>query len=303
MDSSEFITVASFEEIISNAKSIILSSEDYKLNFSLKVRFDINLVKEPQFLDIVDLAKDFQNPNKPSHMYINHGEYITEQGISHMINELKSKHVGNRAIISLISQEHIIGSGDKPIPSFMILQFSLEWNDLYVTTYFRALEVEKFLRINVEEIRLVIQQIHRSIRRVKFVNLHIFAFRAYLNKDINPMLRPSIENLDRIEILKLMEKNTRELARLLKEKLSNSTVVEDYAIGVINEIITNSKMNQDIMPCFKTENVKKKVYSCLESCRKLSSLRATASNSKEVDDANTEYLGCLKSLIGDIENC
>jgi thymidylate synthase len=100
----------------------------------------------------VSLAKDYQNPVKPPSLYINHGEYITSDGIVHIINELKLKQTSNRALLSLINQEDIIGSGDNPIPSFMVLQFSLEGEELYVTTYFRALEVANFLNVNLEEI-------------------------------------------------------------------------------------------------------------------------------------------------------
>lgn len=301
-ESSEFIQIEDFEDIIQQASQIISEPEkEYKLNFSLKIEFDVNLTKEPQLLDVVDLAKDFQEVNRPDQLYINHGEYIKSDGIKHVINELKNKHTGNRAIISLISQDDILKSGDNPIPSFMVMQFSLEDQDLFVTTYFRALEVTKFLRINLEEMRLIINKINQSIHTIKLVKLNIIAFRAYIKKDINPLKRPEIELLPERKILKLMENQPKEVANLLEDKNSPSTVIENNSLKIINDIVNDSDCNQNIHKCFKEACFKNFLSQCLKSSNELIKLRESTSHSDQIDILSQQYLDLLKNLIKEIQ--
>jgi hypothetical protein len=304
MCNDDFKHIEDFEDILTKAKQKIDSSkEGYSLNFSLKVSFSISLVQNPQLIDSSELAKDFQNPERPDTLYMNHGEYIKPEGILNVIHNLMNKHNGNRAIISLINQDKILGSGDEPIPSFMILQFCIEDNILYVTTYFRALEVESFLRINVEEIRLIINQIYQSIRTIKFVCLNIFSFRAYSCKDINPLKKPEIELMDSILILKLMEKKPQELIRLLKEKLKPSTVVKNESLQIIYDIIIDDRKNDSINSCFKTSYIKTILKSCLEHSTALINLRKTASHDTQIDDLSSKYISSLNELISEIGKC
>jgi ribonuclease BN (tRNA processing enzyme) len=304
MSTNDFTPVTTFAEVIDLAKDVVTASKsEYILNFSVKVCFSANLLKASQLLDVVKLAEDFQDVNKPEYLYINHGHYITAKGLPHVVEELKNKHVGNRAIISLINQNDIIGSGDDPIPSFMILQFSLESDELYITTYFRALEVSKFLRINLEEIRLIGKTVLGSIRKFKTVKLNIFSFRAYINENINPLVRPKIELKDDIEILKLMEKRPKELCELLREKLTASTVVETRALKVMRDIANDPNKNQDTKACFKMEYTKRKLKECVELGTRLIELRKGSSHAGDIDEANTEYLKVLEELVREIEKC
>ena len=302
LETSEFIKIDNFEEVIEQAKKIINQSpKEYTINFSLKTEFHINLTKEPQLLDVQDLARNFQEYERPDTLYINHGEYIKSDGVEHVINELKNKHTGNRAIISLISQDHIFKSGDNPIPSFMVLQFSLEDKDLFVTTYFRALEVAKFLRINLEEIRLIINKIYQSMQTIKLVKLNIFAFRAYINQDINPLQRPKIELLPERRILKLMENKPEEIANLLEDKISHSTVVENNSLKIMNDIVNDSECNQNIHKCFKEACFKNFLSQCLKSSNELIKLRESASHGDNIDNLNQQYLHVLSKLIKEIQ--
>lgn len=304
MFEDEFCEIKNFEEILEQAREKVSSSiKDYTLNFTLKVSFNSVLVKTPQLLDFFEIAQEFQNLNKPETLYINHGQYIGPHGITHVINELRNKHTSNRALISLISQKDIVDSDDLPIPSFMILQFSLEEDNLYVTTYFRALEISKFLRINLEEIRIIADKICQSIRRIKKINLNLFAFRAYINEDLNTLQRPNIEFLDEIKLLKLMEKRPIELANLLREKLSVSTVIENGSIIAISEILSDDEKSQDVQAYLKTSYIKRILQKCIRTSNELISLRRSASHNGEINDLNQEYLDSLRQLIEEIEKC
>jgi hypothetical protein len=304
MPDPEFTHIDNFEEIIVLGKNLVAASDkDYRLNFSIKVAFGVDLLKTPQLLDAAERAEDFQKIERPESLYLNHGEYITAEGIPHVINELKNKDTGNRALISLINQKDIIGSGDTPIPSFMVLQFSLEGDQLYITTYFRALEVSKFLRINLEEIRLVAKLIVDSNRKIKGIKLNVFSFRAYVRDDFNPLERPAIELLDDIEILKLMEKKPKEICRLLREKLKASTVIENNSLTVMNQIITDDNKNQDLNACFKIGPTKRKLQRCLDLSSQLIDMRKSASHAPDLEDVNNHYMAALTDLIEEIEEC
>ncbi|MCD5325950.1 MULTISPECIES: hypothetical protein [Pontibacillus] len=305
MDEHEFIQVENFEDVISFAKETVNQnhSDGYYLNFSLKVQFDINLINKPQLLDVATEAEDWQNPKQPEHLHINHGEYITEKGVRYIIEELKRKSHSNRALMSLINQGDIIESGDNPIPSFMVLQFSLEGTELYITTYFRALEVSRFLRINIEEIRLIAKEIYDEITNLSKVKLNIFAFRAYVKENQSTLKRQEIDLLQERHILTFMQNEPNKLIALLKEKKEESTVIENNSLHHIYEIMNDSYVNESIHYCFKGKLVNHLLEKCLASSQELINLREKTSHSDRIEEINLTYLRLLENFIGEIEKC
>src|SRR4051794_35392915 len=132
MSSTDFVKITRFEEALELARRIVAAfGKSYELNFSLKVSFDVELTKTAQLPDVESLAEDFQKFERPKRLHLSHGEFITEKGLPYIVDELRNKHTSNRAVMSLISQKDIIGKGDQPIPSFMVLQFGLEGDELY----------------------------------------------------------------------------------------------------------------------------------------------------------------------------
>lgn len=301
----EFKEVSSFHECVQLAISTVEESGgEYCINFSMKVEFPISLVQLSELNDVACLAEDFQNPEKPEHLYLNHGSFITPNGVPHVIDELRNKHNSNRAIISLISQEHILKKGDAPIPSFMTLQFSLEAdNTLYVTTYFRALEVSTFFRINIEEIRIICNQIYSEIKSIKSIKLHIFAFRGYINSDINPLKRPRIEMMRDGQILNLLQYDAGELANLLKEKLNDTTVVENNSLQYINVNINDPSVAKHLNDILTSAYFKKLVDSCLIAGDDLSSIREKCSHHPDIKPISEKYVENLRHLINEVEKC
>lgn len=300
-----FKKVNSLNECVQLAVSTIKDSgKEYCINFSLKVEFPISIVQSPDLKDVMQLAEDFQNPEKPEHLYINHGSFITPNGVPHVIKELRNKHNGNRAIISLISQQHILEKEDDPIPSFMTLQFSLESdNTLYVTTYFRALEVSKFFRINIEEIRIICNQIYSEMKQIKDVKLHVFAFRGYINSEINTLIRPRIEMMREGKILTLLQHEPGELADLLKEKLHDTTVVEYNSLKCIKYNINDPSVSRYINGTLTNTYFKGLIDSCIAAAEELLLIRKRCSHLDDIKKISAKYLKSLNSIIGEVEKC
>lgn len=299
---NNFIEVDSLENIIANAENKI-SADTYTLNFNLQSKFDISILRNETFLEEAELAQHFQNPIKPEHLYLNHGEFITEQGVKNLIDTLKQNKNSNRALISLINQKDIISSGDNPIPSFMIVQCNIEENNkLYFTIYFRALEVSKFLKINLEEIRLIVNEIYKEFIDLENVYLTMFAFRAYIKDTINPLVRPELELLSESRLLKILEKEAKpKLIPLLEAKKSvDSTIVDDESFKKILRILNDIESNIDIPEHIKSHHTKGIVSSIIRISDNIKDLRAKDSHNSDIDTLYTDYKTKIQELIDEI---
>ncbi|NCD07091.1 MAG: hypothetical protein EOL97_13315 [Spirochaetia bacterium] len=294
-----------FEEIIKLAQSEI--TEPYKMNFNLNVEFGIDLLNNP-IKDAIKLATDFQNPKCPKNLYMNHGEYIhrNKDGIENIISELKAKHASNRAIISLINQCDIVNSGDKPIPSFMILQFSLEDRTLYVTLYFKALEVSKFLRINIEETRMILKKIDDSlVGKIENINLTIFAFRAYIKEDINVLERPELDQKTSQEIFKLLKEDPNvSLIPLIEAKKHSSTKIEYQSFQFIRDWIEDedADIKNFIHDKLKRPMILEYIKKIIEIMQHIEGLRCKISHGTEVNEVEKLYREEMEKLIREIRN-
>lgn len=297
----EYEEIIDLEDISKKAKERIGSSS-YLINFDLKVRFRKNLINN-RMNGVYKDAFDFQNPSRPDTLYMNHGEYIHKcgDGINNVINQLKEKHASNRAIISLINQEDIMESKDNPIPSFMILQFSIEENTkLYLTTYFRALEVSKFLRINTEEIRQIIEKILVDNIQLNEIYLNIFAFRSYIDSDINPLKKPEIDTFDKQGILQYLlntQTNLNKLIDLLNEKNTSSTVIKYFSFQNILNWIEDSRYCSIIHSDLKKPLVSKYLKHIIDILIDLERLRKQTSHNELIDEKQKLYKSTLNQLI------
>jgi len=296
--------IKDLKEIIEKAKAYI-GQEEFVLNFYLPVQFSPQLLEESAFHTQEKLARKFQAYPKPDDMYINHGEYIKDNGIDHMIKCLKEKRNSNRALISLIDQDDIIDSGDNPIPSFLILQTNIDNNKLFLTVYFRALEISTFLKINLEEIRIIASKILQeldSLYQINQIELHIFAFRAYIKEDINTLIRPKIEMLDEATLLKKLEKKPHEIASLLDEKIQTvSTIIDDNSFQKILNIIEDETKSEDLNDILKSPHFKTLVKKIIEKSNRLKGLREKDSHHKDFSQVYEEYRTLIEELINEIK--
>lgn len=294
--------VSNLEEIIAQAcEAVKAEKTNASMNFMHQFRFNAELLKEPRLLDVEELANDWQSVSKPEHLYFSHGEYIGENGIPFITQELREKPDSNRAIISLISQQHILKSGDTPIPSFMLVQFSRIGKALYATVYFRALEVSKFLRINIEEIRQMCEKIRDSSRDITEVCLTIFAFRAYYNPGINTLMVPEIDRLSEVHLLKRLEKSPRDLAELIRDKNKHQTVVTWKSFEYLLNILEDSELNSDLKPHLNNKLLTSLLREIIKYSDQLSNLRKTASHHDDITELGSVLSKKLDELASEFE--
>lgn len=240
---------------------------------------------------------------KPDDLLFNHGEFITQEGFEHIINEIKQKPGSNRALYSLLSYNNICGQGDHPIPSFLLFQVTVEDNILYATTYFRALEIAKFLKINVQEIKLNLLKIIQecNLRHITKVRVTIHAFNAYKKEDQNI---PRIFEIDRMrpsQLSRLLYKESEHanLARLIMEKKGVDTYISTaWVETIIDELTVNSDMIEQSNLKNNIKNLKRKFEALLEAYRTLIQLRKKASHSSEIDQYNQRANDLILDIIG-----
>lgn len=196
---------------------------------------DLDRVK---MVDVFEEAMQWRHEAPAPDMYFSHGQYY-RNGVQHIIEELKHKPTSNRALYSLLAQHDISESGDDPIPSFLTFQCSIEHNVLYCTASFRALEVSRFLKINLEEIRQNLVEICNALPAVVTVHLHIFAFHAYVRTVAAAALRrPKIDITSEAQLLRLMQKgDVRTLDELVGDLERTTTVVSPKSLNALLGIL------------------------------------------------------------------
>lgn len=197
--------------------------------------FDIKEIDSGLIDTFNEDAELWQQDTIPNELIINHGSFIVNQygdGRLHVGQELKRKNDSNRACISLIDMKEIINSGDKAIPSFMILQFGFSPENpkrILTSAYFRALEVSCFLPINLAEICMNIRYLKNNFfRKINQFELNIFTFRAQVIPSFHCLRKSHIDILNPMDIFKIVyDQDIRELIKLLENKMK-------YAESIIN---------------------------------------------------------------------
>jgi len=231
----QYKSVNSLEEIANDATALI-PAQDYKINLLLAYELPVNELIRNELLDVQDTARQWSAEECPENLYFNHGKYRVG-GVENIINELKIKPSSNRALYSLIDQKTIMNSGDNPIPSFMIFQSILDNGILYCNIYLRALEVSKFLRINLEEIRLNIEEISRSTLDFRKVRLTILACRAHHVPNFNSLEKPKLDLMSQYQIMTMIRDNKGEFIRSVEQMANIQTVPSSQSIKYILEIV------------------------------------------------------------------
>ena len=297
--------VTTLNKIIEKSKSLI--EGEYRLNFNLQTKFDIEIIANETFSYEAQLATDFQNSKKPDHLYINHGEFIKENGVTHLIEELKKKKNSNRALLSLINQDDIVDSNDDPIPSLMVVQCSVEeGNKLYFTFYFRALEVSKFLKINLEEMRIIVNQIKEEFQDIDEVYLDIFAFRAYIDENINPLIKTKFEiiadtDTGSAELLILLNNPKKDFIPLLDTiSKHNSTIVNSKPFELLLKLVTDSKFCKNLSDYITSPFSQKIIQTIIDKSKEIKRLRERDSHNPKLKTLYLDYQKHIGELINEI---
>lgn len=261
------------QELVEQAKAVG-ESFNWHCDFDIPVT-DLNRVA---MLDVIDEAAQWRQKTPAPDMYFSHGQYY-EDGIQHIIDELKRKRTSNRALYSLLAQRDITGKGDDPIPSFLTFQCSIEGDVLYCTASFRALEVDTFLKVNLEEIRQNLVDICKEFPELQTVRLHIFAFHAYVRTMAAAALRkPEIDVTPERKLLRLMQTgDLRQLDELLGGLEKSTTAVSSKSLEQLLAILLmpDGGLHADVLR--KQGLLEPQLRKAIETCRDLTASRKGAS--------------------------
>jgi hypothetical protein len=165
----EPISITKMSEIQQHFLSALSQTEgDVSFNVVLSFRFRQQCVRNDADLPRIGEARQWQELEPNEFLYFTHGQYANRDksltphrdlSLDHIAKELGRKPTTRRALFSLLHTGDIVDTGDKPIPSLVLLQCSLVHNELIATTYFRALEARHFLQINIAEFSIQTRRI------------------------------------------------------------------------------------------------------------------------------------------------
>lgn len=251
------------------------TTKDKIQNLIISGTFPIAELKHSFILEKMELAELWQQPSRPTQLKFNHGEYLNKKSksaVNYLIEELKIKSDSNRACWSLINMESLIDSGDKPIPSFLILQAGIsdDYSTLSITCYYRALEIKKFLPINLAEICLIASQINNAFgHKFKNIEITIHAFNAYVKDDFTCLNRAELDTFTEAEIatkIAVAGEGPRWVRKMLDEKKDH--VESNIDIAGINNLISSIKLyieaNKTVVYSQQFLNYLKEVASSIE---------------------------------------
>jgi hypothetical protein len=258
--------------------------------------------------DFKPKAHQFKEAVCPKNLELNHGQFVekyatkhNKTGIQYICEELTRKTNSNRACWSLIDMDLLTNSGDEPIPSFMLLQAGItdDKDKILMTCYFRALEVSKFLPINIAEACLAIEDIFTRCHSIatKF-ELTIHAGNAYYIENFSCLEKAPIDTLDPEEIS--MEIAIEDGKPWIKEQLTRKMELVESRInlsGMKNLIRVLRLFNQKEKMNRRIENYSETLINGLENVLKrmeyYNQIRLSSSYAK---GAHTEYEFIRKDL-------
>lgn len=195
----------------------------------------------------------WQAPIRPNDLHFSHGEYMHAYGdpFEYLVRELKSKPTSNRALVSLVDTKPIVASGDGQLPSFMLLQVGFQGfgrDCLYLTAYYRALEVSKFLPINMAEMALIVENISEQIPSIERAEITMHAFRAHVLHEFRAHRRSRLDmtTATRIHAL-VLERKFDSLATMLVEKSTPESIVVDSGLTMLRAEAESSSLSEELL--------------------------------------------------------
>lgn len=257
---------------------------------------------EENFSEQISIAEKWQEIEVPDSLYYNHGMYLKDgenSAVERIIHKLKGNATSSRAILPLINVEDVINAGDGFLPSLDIIQvgFSKHTKDeLYITVYLRALEVNHFLKINICEVYLLVKRIEEDFKSITNVNVNIIAFRAQYKEKFGCFRKAELDNITpQKTMMYLMNKNYSKIVQMLEEKLE------------LSETVIISKGIEELCTSFIEYNNERELAELNDAIAISDSLMKTIDKLKvevtktsvfnEIDEIEKTYTGQMESLI------
>lgn len=275
------------------------------INFNMNIRTDLDRFNDDVqtiFSEQIDIAEQWQEETPPSTLYYNHGQYMFKgkvDPIDYIINELKNKATSSRAIIPLINMEDVVGSGDNFLPSLDIIQFGFKEDnkeELHVTIYLRALEVNNFLKINLSEVYVMCKKISEKIREISILNITIFSFKAQYREKYSCFRKADIDMIEESDLMiSVIEKDINTIIDLLENKHELSeTVVHLDGVEKLERCIKNyNRRKKEVY----SEEICNSINYLKKNMEKLKELRVSTSNYTEIDQEEKKVEALLQQLI------
>lgn len=223
-------------------------------NLILSGEYAINEANSDWVNIYLSKAKKWQVYPCPPLLEFNHGQFIDKYkkkyritGINYLIRELKQKSDSNRACLSLMDMDSIINTKDNPMPSFMLMQVSINDDNsmLSITSYYRALEVSEFLPINIAENCYVIDKINKAFSsKFKNFSLTIHAGIAHYIEHFSCLEKAQIDIQKPIDIAtKVSSLNKKWIREMLENKkdLNESKINQDGITALIDSMKSFNK--------------------------------------------------------------
>ncbi len=272
-----------------------------------------NLKKDKSFPAQEMTAKHWLNETPPRNFFFNHGEHIHKfGGLEHVNSELKNKPSSNRALFTLLSQKEISNSGDFPIPSFLLAQYAKTNTEFYTTHYYRALEVSNFLKINLNEVKQLVNNFEDRIDCK--VRITIFAFYAYKNSNFLPLEKFRINTMEQIELIAPLKNGKEELATLFYEMKKSTSCIEFVGIDNMLKLIEfanennkldphhSSRANIQLAPAVGDPFFLEQLMKLKASLEQLSSQQAKGASAKNIQSEKEIHDRIIDEIINHIHN-
>lgn len=285
-------------------------------------------VQELQTLDrtysYLELAEMWEAPELDKNaLYFNHGQYFATKefpnGIDYVLHELEDKRTSSRAVLATVGSKEIAKTeADSFLPSLMSIQFSFDVSQktLYVTMGLRALEVSRFLKINICEILYLSQKIHEKFA-FENINVVIDAFRVQKIENFGCFLRAKLDFEDERDVINselscliyssnmsvISEKINKIIERIEDKKARTETVIEtagvqnlQKSINIVIEQLTDRQAYKEIL--VKLAEHVKKLLSLLNDMKKIraSSSEQTSSMSELRNRIQSEYESIIEGF-------
>lgn len=256
-----------------------------------------------QKYDYFSLAKKWEADKLPPELYFNHGAcfYVNNQsGIDYVADQLKKKPTSNRIVLAAYNMENVIASLDDKeyLPSLESIQFGIRNVDtLMVHMQLRALEICRFLKINICEIDFILEELKKQEVRFEKVDIVVSAFRAQKREKFHCFLKAEIDTMKKSELdAKVMTGKIEYLCKLLKEK-QDATETINRKEGLERLYEAMLAYNKEVASKKYSEEVLEKMQKLLEIYDRLDDIHQRRS---VCEDAEKECEQNIGTLIGDI---
>lgn len=277
--------------------------EKFKINldeFLGKEYLEIGTEKYNYF----DLAKMWEDTEVPDRLYFNHGQYFFvdgNHGIKDIAEQLKNKPTSNRAVLTTYDMQTVKKSFEQKqqLPSLMSIQFSKDntGKSLYVHMHLRALEANRFLKINICEILYLLEELRDLGIQFEEIHLTISAFRVQKKEKFNCFIRADIDSKDAIDLTsEVVSGEIDAICRMLEEKRDATETIAN-SNGIENLCKAMKSSNKRPRGCKYNEEIIKGVEMVLENYYELGKIHEARSihseEEREYEKRIEEELGRL----------